>query len=117
MSKIVILAAGAVGYVFGTKAGRERYEQIKDQATKIRSNPTVRKAAADAQDAVAQQAPVVKEKVANASGKGSSTSDSAAGQGSSSTAASGSASGAKSAAGSAQRPAGQPGPTGGPAGA
>jgi len=32
MSKIVVLAAAAAGYVLGTRAGREQYEQIKSQA-------------------------------------------------------------------------------------
>lgn len=39
----MLLGAGAVGYVLGAKAGRERYEQIAAQAQKLRSNPTVQK--------------------------------------------------------------------------
>ena len=35
MKKLTLLAAAAVGYVLGTKAGRERYEQIKAQADKL----------------------------------------------------------------------------------
>ncbi len=41
MKKLMFLGAGAVGYVLGAKAGRERYEQIADQARKLRNNPTV----------------------------------------------------------------------------
>ncbi len=29
MKKLMLLGAAAVGYVLGTRAGRERYEQIK----------------------------------------------------------------------------------------
>lgn len=41
MGKLTILAAGVTGYVLGTRAGRERYEQIKTQASKVWGNPTV----------------------------------------------------------------------------
>ena len=41
MKKLMLLGAGAVGYVLGAKAGRERYDQIAEQARKLRSNPTV----------------------------------------------------------------------------
>lgn len=40
--KILTLAAGfAAGYVLGTKAGREKYEQIAATARKVSSHPTV----------------------------------------------------------------------------
>jgi hypothetical protein len=40
--KIVTLAAGfAAGYVLGTRAGRERYEQIAANARRFGSHPTV----------------------------------------------------------------------------
>jgi hypothetical protein len=48
MSKLMILAAGAAGYVLGTKAGRDRYEQIAQQAQKLRNNPTVQKKVTEA---------------------------------------------------------------------
>ena len=41
IKKLMFLGAGAVGYVLGAKAGRERYEQIAAQAEKLRTNPTV----------------------------------------------------------------------------
>lgn len=41
MKKLTLLAAAAVGYVLGTKAGRERYEQIKAQAEKLWSSEPV----------------------------------------------------------------------------
>jgi hypothetical protein len=64
--RVALLTGGAIGYVLGTRAGRERYEQIKTQAQRLRSNPTVRAKAAQAQDLARQQAPVVKEKAAGA---------------------------------------------------
>jgi len=41
MKKLMFLGAGAIGYVLGAKAGHERYEQIAEQARKLRNNPTV----------------------------------------------------------------------------
>ena len=35
------LIGAAVGYVLGTKAGRERYEQIKQASKQFSENPTV----------------------------------------------------------------------------
>ncbi|WP_187271853.1 hypothetical protein [Aeromicrobium terrae] len=64
--KSMLLIAGAAGYVLGARAGRERYDQIKEHADRLVNNPTVQKAASDAKDVVAEKAPVVKEKVADA---------------------------------------------------
>jgi hypothetical protein len=63
-NKTLTLVAGAAGYVLGARAGRERYEQMKEQADRLMNNPTVQKAAGDAQDVVADKAPVIKDKVA-----------------------------------------------------
>jgi hypothetical protein len=51
MSKLILLGAGAVGYVLGAKAGRERYEQISRSAQKIRTNPTVQQKMEEAKEA------------------------------------------------------------------
>ena len=75
-AKTLTLVAGAAGYVLGARAGRERYDQIKEQADRLRNNPKGQKAASDAQDVVAEKAPVVKDKIAstaNKSGGASST--------------------------------------------
>jgi len=64
-SKSLVLVAGAAGYVLGARAGRERYDQIKEQADRLMNNPTVQRATADAQDLVAEKAPGVKAKVAS----------------------------------------------------
>ena len=43
--KIVKLAAGfAVGYVLGSRAGRDTYEKIAANARQVREHPTVRQA-------------------------------------------------------------------------
>jgi hypothetical protein len=69
MKKIPLLAAAAVGYVLGSKAGRGRYEQIRSGAHKIAENPKVQAATSKAQEAVATQAAaaadVAKEKVSD----------------------------------------------------
>ncbi|TQS40024.1 YtxH domain-containing protein [Cryptosporangium phraense] len=43
-NKLLFLTGIGVGYVLGTKAGRERYEQIRRTAQKVRENPTVQEA-------------------------------------------------------------------------
>jgi len=68
MKKLTLLAAGAVGYVLGARAGRERYEQIKAGAGRIAQDPRVRAKATEAGQAIKEQAPVVKDKVVDAAG-------------------------------------------------
>jgi oxygen-dependent protoporphyrinogen oxidase len=64
--KITLLVGGAVGYVLGTRAGRQRYEQIKARARSVWASPKVQEKATQAQDYARQKAPVVKEKAAGA---------------------------------------------------
>ncbi len=66
MKKLTVLISGAVGYVLGSRAGRERYEQIKGLAVKVKDNPTVQEKAQQATDVAKAQAPVVKDKIAGA---------------------------------------------------
>lgn len=65
MKKLTLLAAAAAGYVLGTRAGRERYEQIKTQTTKAWNNPKVQETVDQAQAKAAQTAGDVKDKVAD----------------------------------------------------
>jgi hypothetical protein len=64
MRKLTVLIAGGLGYVLGSKAGRQRYEQLKGLAVKVKDNPTVQEKAHQAADAAKAQAPVVKDKIA-----------------------------------------------------
>lgn len=41
--KILFVAGLGVGYLLGTRAGRERYEQIKAVASKLWNDPTVQR--------------------------------------------------------------------------
>ena len=63
MKKLPLLIAAGIGYVFGTRAGRERYDQIRDAALKVRNDPRVQDKAQQAADLAREQAPVIKDKV------------------------------------------------------
>lgn len=63
MSKLVILAVGAAGYVLGSKAGRERYDQIAAQAQRLWSDPRVQQTANDAKYKAQEKAPEVRAKL------------------------------------------------------
>jgi hypothetical protein len=61
MSKLTLMTAAAAGYVLGTRAGRERYEQIAAGARSVMRNPKVQAARQQAQGVVAEQAATVKD--------------------------------------------------------
>ncbi|MFI5757050.1 YtxH domain-containing protein [Streptomyces sp. NPDC051569] len=46
--RLTFIAGVACGYVLGTRAGRERYEQLKKSARQVSQNPAVRNAAESA---------------------------------------------------------------------
>jgi hypothetical protein len=71
MRKITALVAGSIGYVLGARAGRQRYEQIKSTAMRVKSNPRVQQTAQQVAEAAKEAAPVVKEKVTGGSSGGS----------------------------------------------
>jgi hypothetical protein len=73
MRKITLLIGGAVGYVLGTRAGRERYEQIVSRAKGIWENPKVQEQATKAQDLAKKKGSEVQQKVSGSSDDGSSS--------------------------------------------
>jgi hypothetical protein len=70
MKKLTLLAGLTAGYVLGTRDGRERYEQIKERAAMLWSDPKVRGNAAAARDLVQEKAPDLAGKVFGLVGKG-----------------------------------------------
>ena len=68
MKKLVALTSFATGYVLGARAGRERYEQIRRIALRIKDDPRVQETAHSAADKAREQAPIVGHKLADAAG-------------------------------------------------
>jgi gas vesicle protein len=61
--RIFMLGLGlAVGYVLGTRDGRERYDQMKAWVTGIWEDPRVAKARHDVEAYARQQAPIIRER-------------------------------------------------------
>lgn len=56
MSKLGMVLAAATGYVLGARAGRQRYEQIQQQAQRLWTDPRVREKKAQAQEVAQQKA-------------------------------------------------------------
>ena len=79
MKKVLLLVAGGIGYVLGTKAGRERYEQMRSTFNKVKDDPRVQEKAQQAADLAREKAPVVKEKLSEAADTASSKAKSASG--------------------------------------
>ena len=59
MSKLLFVAGFGTGYVLGSRAGRERYEQIRSAAQSFWSDPKVRRGVDRVGDAVADHTPDV----------------------------------------------------------
>lgn len=57
--KILFVAGLGLGYVLGTRAGREKYDQLKTGALKFWNDPRVQKQVDAAQDFVKDKAPEV----------------------------------------------------------
>lgn len=68
MNKLLVLVSGAIGYVLGSRAGRDRYEQIRSTAAKVKNDPRVQSKATHAADLAREKAPLVKEKMTSAAG-------------------------------------------------
>lgn len=54
--KLLFAAGAAVGYVLGTRAGRERYDQMRAAATRVWESPGVQKQVHAAEDFIAEKA-------------------------------------------------------------
>ncbi len=57
--KILFVAGLGLGYVLGTRAGREKYEQLKTAALKVWNDPRVQKQVDAVEDFVKDKAPEV----------------------------------------------------------
>jgi hypothetical protein len=56
MRKVTFLAGLALGYVLGTRAGRERYEQLRKAARDLSQTPAVQSATRNAKQAAGSAA-------------------------------------------------------------
>jgi hypothetical protein len=68
VKRLLLLIGFAIGYVAGSAAGRERYEQIRSLSLRVKDNPKVQATASAAAEKAKDAAPVVKDKVAEAAG-------------------------------------------------
>ncbi len=67
--KILFVVGLAMGYVLGTRAGRERYEQIKAGAEKVWRDPRVQEQVHTVEEFVKEKAPGLAEKATTAAKK------------------------------------------------
>lgn len=61
--KLAVLAGVGVGYVLGTRAGRERYEQMRAQAQRLWQDPRVEQKRQQAAHVARDQAAAAKDAV------------------------------------------------------
>ena len=66
MKRLLIVTAGAVGFLLGSRAGRQPYEQFMRTIGQLKDDPRVQEKAQQGVQLVREQAPVVAEKVAEA---------------------------------------------------
>jgi len=82
-NKAVFLMGGAVGYVLGTRAGRQQFEKIKVQAQKVWENPKVQETVSGVQEQatgfVKEKAPELKDKLPFGGGGGQHAADASTG--------------------------------------
>lgn len=67
--KILFIFGLAMGYVLGTRAGRERYEQIKAGAEKVWLDPRVQEQVHTVEEFVKDKAPDLADKATTAAKK------------------------------------------------
>lgn len=63
MGKLAVLAGVGVGYVLGTKAGRQRYEQMRGTARRLWNDPRMEEKRQQAMHVARDQAAAAKEAV------------------------------------------------------
>jgi hypothetical protein len=63
--KLMFLGGLAAGFVLGTRAGREKYEELKQAAVKIKEHPTVQEATGVVQEQANRLLNEGKDKVSN----------------------------------------------------
>jgi hypothetical protein len=63
--KLMFLAGLGAGFVLGTRAGREKYEELVQAARKVRDNPTVQEAAGVVQEQATKIVSEGKDKLSN----------------------------------------------------
>ena len=67
--KVLLLIGAGVGYVLGSRAGRQRYEQIKGSAEAMWHAPAVQERVTEAEEAIKAKAPEVQERLASAASR------------------------------------------------
>ncbi|GAA2075677.1 hypothetical protein GCM10009840_07170 [Pseudolysinimonas kribbensis] len=67
--KILFVAGLGIGYVLGTRAGREQYERLKAQAARLWNDPRVQKQVDAVEEFVKDKAPDVAEFVTDGAKK------------------------------------------------
>ena len=63
--KILFVAGLGLGYVLGTRAGREKYEELRSAALKVWNDPRVQKQVDNVEEFVKDKAPDVAEFVSD----------------------------------------------------
>jgi hypothetical protein len=66
MKRLIFVAGAAAGYVLGTRAGRERYQQIADGARRLSDQPTMQQAQTKIKDLAGKGTDVVTAKLRTA---------------------------------------------------
>src|SRR5688500_1123190 len=66
-NKLMLLTGFGIGYLYGSKAGRQRYEQIMEQVNRLKENPTFQETAGIIQAQATSAKSTVSDKLQNTS--------------------------------------------------